>query len=308
MGSSGGFLGNIQPEEFMKKIRLAEEKSTSSEFNGAINNKLNQLLTEFNNRPIEDIQKHLEVLRSALSSELECSINLIFGGSVAKHTYVNGLSDVDSLAIINNTGLENYSPHEILDYFVKRIKLRLPNSNVSKGNLAVTINYTDNIQVQILPAIKTVNGYKIPEYGFNQWSNIIRPTKFAEKLTEINTENGQKVVPIIKLAKAIISNLPEKRKISGYHAESIAIEAFKNYEGSLNLKEMLKHYFSEATNVVLKPIKDKSGQSVHVDDYLGEKGTIHRHIVSDSLAQLTRRLLNADATQQIDQWESIFTK
>jgi len=307
MGGSGGFLGDIKPDDFVRKIRQAEEKSTSTEFNNAINKLINDLLVTVNDRPIDEIKKHLEVIKAALSSEIESSLDLIYGGSVLKHTYVDGLSDIDSLAIINNTGLEDKSPNEVLDFFYSKLKQRLPNTDISKGKLAVTISYSDNIQIQILPCIKTITGLKIAEFNGDNWSTVIKPQKFAEKLSEINSINGQKVIPVIKLAKTIISRLPDKRQISGYHAESLAIEAFENYNGPKTPKEMLKHFFNESSNRILSPIKDNTGQSVHVDDYLGERNSVQRQIISDSFAQISRKMKNADATEQIDSWESLFS-
>ncbi|WP_461643348.1 CBASS oligonucleotide cyclase [Labilibaculum euxinus] len=306
MGGSGGFLGNINPEDYMKKIREAEEKSTSAEFNAEINKFINDLLVKINNRPIDEIKRHLDVITKALSSEIDSSLNLIFGGSVAKHTYVDGLSDIDSLAIINNTHLGNKSPNEVLNYFYNKLIQRLPNTEISKGKLAVTVKYSDKIEIQILPALKTQTGIKIAKFDGDKWSNIIRPKKFAEKLSEINSINRQKLVPVIKLAKSIISTLPDKRKTTGYHTESLAIEVFKNYNGTKTSKDMLKHFFDQASKVVLKPIVDRTNQSIHVDDYLGNRNSIQRQIVSDSFAQICRKMKNADAIEQISTWKSFF--
>lgn len=306
MGGSGGFLGNINPDDYIKKIRKAEENSTSAEFNTEVNKLINELLIEINQRPKEEIKKHLEVIVQAISSEIEDSLSLIFGGSVSKHTYVDGLSDIDSLAIINNTQLENKTPKEVLNYFYEKLKQRLPKTDISKGKLAVTVNYSDKIQIQILPALKTQTGLKISTFDGDKWSNVIKPKRFAEKLSEVNGLNKQKVVPVIKLAKSIISSLPEKRQITGYHTESLAIEVFKNYNGTGNPKDMLKHFFENASKVVLRPIVDKTNQSIHVDDYLGTRNSVQRQIVSDSFAQISRKMKNADATEQISIWEAFF--
>ncbi len=42
-------------------------------------------------------RERLEVLKSKLSKELDGTFDQFFGGSIAKHTYVDGLSDIDSL-------------------------------------------------------------------------------------------------------------------------------------------------------------------------------------------------------------------
>lgn len=307
MGSSSGFLGNINPEDFIKKIRKAEKQSTSAEFNGKINNIISNLLVSFNDRPIEEIKIHLGVIKNAIVSEIESAIDLMYGGSVSKHTYVDGLSDIDSLAIINNTELADENPHEVLDFFYKVLKHRLPKTEIKKGRLAITLNFSDGIQIQILPALRTKTGLKIAApNGDNNWSSIVKPNKFAEKLRDINNDNNQKVIPVIKLAKSIISNLPEKRQITGYHTESLAIEAFEKYNGSLYPKDMIKHFFEISSKRILTYMKDNSNQSVHVDDYLGSNNSVQRQIVSDSFAQVARKMNNADGVQRIDLWESIF--
>lgn len=312
MGSSGGsgrFLGGIKPDKFVKKIRKAEEKSTTTDFNCEVNNYLNSQLPYINDRPIDEIKKHLDSIKKAIESEIENSIDLIYGGSTSKHTYVDGLSDIDMLAVLNRTELANKNPQEVLDYFIKKLKERLPKTQIEKGNLAITVTYSDKIQIQILPALKTSTGLKIasPD-GTNTWSNVIKPNKFAEQLHDVNSRNNQKVVPIIKLAKSIISNLSEKRQISGYHTESIAIEAFRDYQGPIYPKDMLKHFFEYASKKVLTAIKDRTNQSIHVDDYLGSNNSTQRRNISDSLAQIARKMNNADGAQQTEMWKSIFEK
>ncbi|HEY4786928.1 MAG TPA: CBASS oligonucleotide cyclase [Bacteroidales bacterium] len=306
MGGSGGFFGRSDPDDLAKKIREAEEQSANSEFNSNVNKMINDLLAYVNDRPYSEIETHLNTIEQALMSDIEGYIDLKYGGSVAKHTYVDGLSDIDSLAILNNSELADYNPKDILSFFYERLKQRLPNTDISKGQLAVTLNFTDKIQIQILPALKTGTGIKIASSnGENNWSSVIKPDKFAEKLRDVNRQNQQKVIPVIKLAKSIISSLPEKRQITGYHTESLAIEAFENYSGIKNPKEMLKHFFSESSKRILAPIKDNTGQSIHVDDYLGENNSIQRQIVSDSFSQIVRKMQNADGAQQISQWKSL---
>jgi hypothetical protein len=113
-------------------------------------------------------------------------------------------------------------------------------------------------------------------------------------------------VPAIKLAKAIIDRLPERQRLSGYHVESLAIEAFRGYSGPLETKAMLNHFFREASSRVLGHIRDRTGQSVHVDEYLGDAGSLERRVVSDALARTARRMANADAHENIDEWRRLF--
>ena len=306
-GSGGGFSSFSDPSESANKIRKAEQDSLDKSYDSDVNNYLNDVLSEINDRPVEEINKRLETIQKAIESDLDGFIDLAFGGSVNKHTYVNGLSDIDSLAVLNNNELSAKTPREVLTYFAERLQKRLPSTNITVGNLAVTVKYSDGKEIQILPAVKTATGYKIAASdGSNNWSNVVKPRKFAEKLTFVNKKNGNKVVPVIKLAKAIMSSFPEKRKLSGYHTESLAIEVFKNYSGPIQTKAMLKHFFSEASKKVMNPIADSTGQSIHVDDYLGSRRSNIRRMVSDSLSQISRRMNNADAKRDSESWAKFF--
>ena len=172
----------------------------------------------------------------------------------------------------------------------------------------MTVRYSDGCEIQLLPAIKTATGYKIADsLSSEKWSNVVRPKAFAQKLTAVNKACSGKVVPVIKLFKAAVKEvLPQGSKLSGYHAESLAIEAFKNYKGSKTHKEMLIHLCRNASERVKEPIKDKSGQSIHVDDYLGAKNSQKRNKISGYLGRLAKRMEKADKFNSKGEWEKLF--
>ena len=160
-------------------------------------------------------------------------VQTMFGGSVRKGTYVTGLSDVDVLLIVNQSSLVNQTPAMVIEYVRDTIQNRLRQNTVSAGNLAVTVSYSDGTEIQILPAIRTNSGgVRIADPGSTQWSNVARPDDFAEKLAKVNTAKNGRVVPLIKLAKAMAGCFITRpsRKMSGYHMESLAIDAFKDYQ------------------------------------------------------------------------------
>ena len=99
---------------------------------------------------------------------------------------------------------------------------------------------------------------------------MAHPERFAEKLAAVNTEIDGRVVPVIKLAKAMTDCFISRpsRKISGYHMESLAIDAFSNYQGPLDPKTMLVHFLEHSMKAVRQPITDSTGQSRYVDEYL----------------------------------------
>ncbi len=305
MGGGGGGGGYIrsEPEKLLRKIRQSDERTKDKEYEAEVEHHLNSLLKDYNDRNTEAIKRHLEEIRKALEKDLEGTLDLLYGGSVAKHTYVEGLSDVDSLAVLDSCELANGSPQAAKEYFAQRLRERFPKTEIDVGKLAVTVRFSD-VEVQLLPAVSCKSNVQIPDASGKKWSEI-NPEGFRKALTQTNQANGNKVVPVIKLAKAIINNLPEKQRISGYHAESLAVEAFKNYKGEQRLKPMLQHYFRTAANLVRQPIRDRTGQSVHVDDYLGAPNSLGRRIVSDAMGRISRRMSNADNAGSVDEWRKM---
>lgn len=301
-GSSGYFRSD--PETIKQQIDRSKKSTESSAYAAEVSCEIADLLSNINNRDSEAISTHLAEIKKALEREIDGTVDLLFGGSVSKHTYVDGLSDIDSLVVLNNSDLTNKSPREVLEYFASRLGERFRQTEISIGTLAVTLKF-NNAEVQLLPAIKNDNKIHIPNASGNNWSKI-NPQSFSEKLSSVNKDTGMKVVPLIKLAKAAISNLPEKHQISGYHTEALAVKIFRSYDGEKTTKNMLNHFFTKASEHVKSPIVDSTGQSVKVDKYLGVKNSLERRIVSDAFSRVHRRLENADLAQSATEWMKIF--
>ncbi len=267
-----------------------------------VNSHLRDKLRDFNDRDTEAIQRHLRGLRQALERDVEDVIRPLFGGSISRNTYVDGLSDVDVLMVINDSTLVGQSPQQAIQRMAELIRQRMPSSDVSTGRMAVTIRYSDGIEMQILPAIRTHSGIRVPEAQNNRWSNVVHPERFARKLTQVNGANGGQVVPTIKLIKAVLNRATQsdRGRLHGYHIESLAIEAFKDYRGSHDLTSMLSRFFTMAPNLVQRPITDPTGQSRQVDTYLGPQGSVERQRASANLRQVKRNLDACRTTRDLD--------
>ena len=245
-------------------------------------------LAQYTRRNTQTVTQRLESLCGVLRQKGNV-LQTMFGGSVRKGTYVTGLSDVDALLIVNQSSLVNQTPAMVIEYVRDTIQNRLRQNTVSAGNLAVTVSYSDGTEIQILPAIRTnSDGVRIADPGSTQWSKVARPDDFAEKLAKVNTARNGRVVPIIKLAKAMADCFITRpgRKMSGYHMESLAIDAFKDYQGSLDPKSMLIHLLGHSIEAVKNPIVDSTGQSRHVDEYLGQADSNLRKGASTQFGQM----------------------
>ncbi|MBZ5514740.1 MAG: nucleotidyltransferase [Acidobacteriia bacterium] len=297
------FDRETKPEDVLKAIRAEEEKAKDQAFDTEVSETLGDLLADYNARDTEAVSAALQRVKSALESEIEGTVAPIFGGSVRKHTYVDGLSDVDALVILKDAELSRLTPQQVLDYFEQKLRTALSNWKVSRGQLAVTVAQED-LQLQLLPAVREDQGLRIASAKGDSWSKI-NPQPFFDHLTRVNDRGGGKVIPTIKLVKVINETLSEATRLTGYHIESLAIEAFRDYGGPKNSKAMLVHFFDTSRTRVLNPIKDKTGQSVYVDEYLGPANSQARKMAAEALDRVLRRMKNADASRSKPQWLQI---
>lgn len=303
-GGGGGYFSRKQdPKKQSQKLRESEEQARDAKFESDVSQVIASQLVDYNDRDSEAIGDHLDTIKKALEKDIEGTIDLRFGGSVDKHTYVDGLSDIDSLVQLEKSELKGMKPGKVLDYFYARLKDRLPKTTIRKGDLAVTLTF-EKVEIQLVPVIRSGTGLKISDRSGKEWSKI-NPVGFSNQLTKINQKTDGKLIPTIKLVKAILSKLPEQRRLSGYHIEALSVEIFRGYKDSKTPKRMLSHFFEEAAIKVLKPVVDKTGQSGYVDDYLGESKSTQRRVMADSLGRLARKIRNADGAHSVEQWKTI---
>jgi hypothetical protein len=308
MTGGGGFFSPRYGQEDFKKI-IAETRSTTQ--NDDVEVKVNSLINDYLSRCTRDTKltsERLADIKDVLKDGYEGTFDTRFGGSVMKQTYVDGLSDVDVLVLIDRTELADSTPNEVLNYMKRTIDdAKIKDVESTKvGRLALTLTYKNGDEIQLLPTLRKGEGFKIPSSESKEvWSPVIRPDKFAEKLTAVNQQNSNKVVRIIKLAKGIMSKLPEDQRLRSYHIESLAIEAFKNNSQPLSNKEMLMQFFISSKERVKSPIRDKTGQSYHVDDYLGAESSLERAKASYNMERIYKRMKRASEQGNTEEWESI---
>ena len=267
-----------------------------------INGWLRDWLRDYNARDTEAINRHMQVLRDALEQTGNDVLPVRFGGSVSRHTYVDGLSDVDGLIRVNGSSFSGQSPKAVIQGMAESIRQRMPRTTVETGNLAITVKYADGHEIQLLPAIRTRTGYRIANPTRNEWSGVIHPERFAQKLTQVNQASRGQVIPAIKLTKALAHRLirSDRDKITGYHIESLAVEAFKNYRGATDLKSMVSHLTDYSSTAVQQPIKDSTGQSRYVDDYMGGQRSAARQGAAANFRRMRDSVNNCKSEADID--------
>lgn len=289
--------GRYFPKQSKALSRLLQQTQQQQDVDIEINDYLHELLAKFNARDVEKINEYLEDLVEVLGSKVEID-KINFGGSLAKHTYVDGLSDVDALVVLDSDEHGDESPQELIARFHQALKTKLSRAKVEsidKGRMAVTIAYDDGTEIQLLPAKKKGDAIAIPNPERSGWKSV-DPRAFREKLTAANDKLNGLLVPTIKLFKAAMAKLPEQQQISGYHAEALCLKSLAGYHGPPTLRGTVQHAFEQGAQNVLSPIADVTGQSGHVDEYLGGPSSTQRMVVHNGLHGLARRLKNAPTT------------
>ena len=300
--SAGGVLEesdiNALREEALRQLEYSQNDT-------AINSLLQQELVLVDARDIDLMRRYLDVVQNVLDAKDYLIQRLELGGSVAKHTYVDGLSDVDALVIQGESSHGEQLPEEVKRGLADILRRGLPRAdvrNIREGTLAVTVEFIDGKEVQLLPAVTSGAGVAIASPDGKSWSSI-QPQEFASTLVKVNQEQGSRVVPAIKIAKAILANHLVEGGISGYHVEALAIEAFRTYSESRTPKAMAVHFMRYASERVLTPIGDVTGQSTFVDEYLGVENSAARVRLSRNLTALAEIMTHSRA---VDEWSALF--
>ena len=290
-------------EDLARKIERARERERLR-LDGDVNRLLAGLLAHFNDRDTQAASERLTMLKDVLRDVAEID-QILLGGSVAKHTAVSGLSDIDALVILDRKDLAGKSPKAMLDQFFEELNRELHRSDVAsveKGKLAITVKFQDGTEIQLLPALRSGQTISIAAADGKNW-NDTQPQRFQRELTRANSRLNGGVVPAIKLFKSLNAMLPDQKQLTGYHMESLALDATRGYKGEETPRSLLLHFLGHASDRVLSPIQDKTGQSRTVDSYLGKAQSLERRNISQTLAGLKRRL---EAATSVAQWSALF--
>lgn len=305
-GSGGGGTYKMTAREVEKLREEAMARLERQRLDAEVNSLIQRELVELNDRDTEQISRRLDEIEDALREESEGLDRLLFGGSVAKHTYVNGLSDVDSLVVLDPDVVGDRNPHEVRQEFRRILEGRLDMGQVQRidvGNMAVTVTYRDGAEIQLLPAVAQGDSHAISSADGREWVQI-DPRRFSRRLSELNEELGGGVVPTIKLAKAVVaSQIPKDHRPSGYHIEALATAAFDGYTGARTPRAMVEHFFQAAQDLVRQPVADITRQSRHVDESLGPAESEKRASLARRLERVARRMRTATSAAD---WEALW--
>lgn len=298
MGGGGGSWHSSGSSE---KFKQASRVTDSVSYDTATNSLIMKALSDINQTDVESINRHKEEIFGKLDKLFEEIIKLDNGGSYSKHTYVSGLSDIDILVNLGTYTDSSISdkddPIAVLKLIESALKERFPKTEIKRGKMAVTLKFSDGVEIQVLPAFKYFLGYKLPDPTGKGWVTS-QPKEFSNDLTKVNKSLGSKLVPLIKLAKVICNN--NAIGVSSYHLENLAVDTFRNYTGSTNYIEMLKYFFNQSKSKILKKMPDPSGQSDNIDSYI--KSNEQRKSMAKAFKNIEESIIRANTQNDVKFW------
>lgn len=266
MGSSGGgrYYRSARAERQpapTQQSRLVRVRSAISRFLGRVS------------QPDEQrVEWTKEAVLRKLRSRFGRVVGLRGGGSYSRGTFVNGLSDIDLLIDFGKYSesslVDKDDPEALRQHASSSLRELFPQAQVSTGRMAVTIQFPDGLQLQLLPAFRTRTGYRVPDPERRGWLTT-NPKRFANLLQKRNHELGGRLLPAIKVIKWLCQR--HNVHIRSYHIETLAVKAFEEYQGSDEHSKMVSHFFDYAKDAVLRPVPDVTGQQAHVDEYLNTR-------------------------------------
>src|SRR6266550_7375312 len=109
-----GGSGVRYSESDLTKLREeAQERLDRSRLDADVNAFLQHELIDLNSRNTEKVNQRLGEVEEALEGTLREFDRVLFGGSVAKHTYVDGVSDIDSIIVLDAKSAGEDTPEQV---------------------------------------------------------------------------------------------------------------------------------------------------------------------------------------------------
>lgn len=259
-------------------------------------------IADFGNKPKEefaprqkrDREKHMQYrneARDSINEGIDGSVDIVYAGSVAKGTYVEGVSDVDCHVRINGTSLEGKSPDEVKAYMRQQLAKNPNVKSATETSKTVTVIYKDGTEMQFVPVIRTKNGYRVAAGG--RWSKVVYENRFRRDFQRTNEKCGGRLTTLVSFLKRENSLRPKSQQMSGHHIEAMANRIFKQAPASKvhDIGVMFVYFHRHASRHIRHRMRDITGQSDYVDKRsLGGPDSRARRVLSRRFAARADRL------------------
>lgn len=320
-------------EEFFDQF-LAKEvnlyKDCSGECDGSNPNCDICLVTSKYKELVESLQEELKVLPT---EDEENKPSYFLTGSYRRHTMIRPPKDVDLFIVLDSGEYQDSELNDLITPKALITKLKdvlediFSENNeieIEKQRHSVTVKYSDNFSIDVIPAFETDDGkaYKIPDIETGESGRYIisNPKIHYEYINKINklTEAGGKkrfkrIVRLLKFVKRKKFN-EKPTKVRSFHFELLAAKIIGTTKIN-SYAEGIASFFSKAGEYFNKPsIEDPANNNNMVDDYLDDLDSQAKDSIKSELLNLSRISNKAiemenpgDDEKAIEEWKKIFS-
>lgn len=181
---------------------------------------------------IEKIKERREIVENSLSKEISIKEKHIIG-SYARETMINKVdgNDVDIMIVLDKEKHGDWMNQEKgPGNCLQKIKdilqndPRYKNCEIHIDRNAVTIRYKD-FKIDVVPAFKDTEGYRIPDTGGGQKWIHTNPRLFKRVMEISNNSNNGRVKEVVKIVKGW--NEKNGKPLKSFHIETMVYTYFK---------------------------------------------------------------------------------
>lgn len=170
-------------------------------------------------------------------------------GSYSRDTAVNPIDDVDIVVVVDPDGWRRGllqsrpGPARVLESFAAAIRYRYRDSSVYVQRRSVRLKLY-HLDIDVVPALEVTSGrdrIEIPDIEIGEWI-ASAPKAHTRIATEINSAQGGRFKPLVKLLKYWNSQLPETAYLKSFAIETLSATLFRN-ANLPGLQEGLRLFF-----------------------------------------------------------------
>ena len=215
-------------------------------------------------------------------------------GSVEKNTFNEGISDIDLRAVTTNSALLDYSPKVAKRLIMKQIRSIDEVKNPRVGHQAVTL-IKGGHEYQIIPVIRHNGKTYIPSERGTYWKTVDIEA-FNHSLHSLNRKTNGHFCEAVRFVKILSDRyVPKRNQLSGYHIESIAMEAIGNCSPTMGRTDMVEKILRYIPSRVKSYSWDITRETKAIDHDLGSNYSAERkdaakryHRLKDMFARLRK--------------------
>lgn len=206
-------------------------------------------------------------VRTAVEKDFTLANSFLIG-SYKRHTMIAPLkkADIDVFVVVDDNEWSTYSnaPSQLLTDIRTTLRKTYPDTpTISKSGQAVTITFTD-FKVDVVPAFQYKgDSYVIPDDERKQWL-VTAPEQHSQLVTDSNTTNFGKLVPLIKMIKQW--NRHNNSNLRSFYLEMLAVECFI-YQRVGNYDESFHTFIQHALSGLYSGMADPSSSDGYIKQY-----------------------------------------